>query len=95
MIFELFIITIDGIIRAISYVLPNYSSYPYPAQLISTLTSMFAIIKRFVELPIIRVLYDYFLIWFTIWLILIGWNVLINAISSIPLFHGLRNWKIK
>lgn len=94
MILDFFINMLKVLISAVALVLPNYDTLPLPQWIYDNIALIFGWMKLLLELPIVRVLYDYFQILFPIWLIFWGWNLWIKFISMIPGLSGAKNLHI-
>jgi len=95
MLLELLIQIPIMILWGINGLLPSYETLPLPDWFYPNITQVFQTMRLILELPVIRVMYGYFIIILPIWFILWKWNFIIKTISLIPFLGGLDKFKIK
>lgn len=95
MLLEFLVWLVNLLLNGISAILPGYSNLPLPDWLITSIATTFSYMKLILELPIIRKLYEYFLIWLPIWFIIWQWNLVLKIVGLVPGLGGLTKFRLK
>lgn len=95
MILEFFVRIIEIVIQGLLFLLPNESALPLPTWFTESIVNIFGKMKLILELPVVRIMYGYFLIWLPFWLIIWNWNFVLKIVSLIPWFSGVEKFRIK
>lgn len=82
------------IISLIAAMLPSYTILPLPEWFTTNVINIFSTMKLLLELPILRKLYEYFLIFFSMFLIVWLYNLIIKIISTLGWFNKIDKWQI-